>query len=220
MVDEDVGGILKGGLRGDGTVGDDLQEEFLVVGLLLDAEVLHRPVHLLDRGVDGVHGNRADRRVLVTHLLGRDEAAALGDREGDFQFDGGLQGADVKLGVQHLERRQSLGDVLGGKFGLTADRDARRLGVHGVHHPAEADLLQVQDDVLHAFDHAGDGLELFLDPADLDLRDGETFQRGEEDAAEGVADGLSVARLKRPELETADGLGAFEHDHLVGFLKC
>ena len=38
--------------------------------------------------------------------------------------------------------------------------------------------------------------------------------------AEGVADGLSVARLEGPELETADGLGAFEHDDLIRFLKC
>ena len=74
--------------------------------------------------------------------------------------------------------------------------------------------------VLHPFNHAGDDLELLVHTSDLDLRDGETFQRGEEDAAEGVADGLSVAGLKRPELETTHGLGAFEHDHLVGLLNC
>ena len=50
--------------------------------------------------------------------------------------------------------------------------------------------------------------------------DSKTFQRGEKNAAESVADGRAVSRLKRPEFETADGVCAFEHYHLVRFLKC
>ena len=220
VIDEDVGCILQGGLRRDGTVCDNLQVQLLVVRLLFHAVVFHGPVDFTDGRVDSVHGQGADGRVLVAEFLCGNKAAALGDGQGDGNLYGGLQRADVQLGIQHLERRQSFGDVLSGKLLLAADCDIRHLGVYSVHHPTEAYLLQVQDDVLHSLNHAGDGLELVLNTRDLDLRDSETFERVEKDATEGVTDGLSVARLKRPELETAHGLGAFEHDHLVRFLKC
>ena len=124
------------------------------------------------------------------------------------------------LRVQNLEGRQSFRDVLSGKLLLAADSDVRRLSLDRVHHPLETDLLEVQDDVLHALDHAGDSGEFIVHSLDLDLADGETFQRGQQNAAKGIADGLSVSRLKGPELETADGVGAFEHYDLVGLLKC
>ena len=103
---------------------------------------------------------------------------------------------------------------------LTADNDVCRLGFLSLNHPLETNLLEVQDDVLHTFDHTGNGRELLVHAVDPDLTDGKTFQRGEQDATKRVADGLSVSGLKRPEFETAHGVRAFEHDHLVRFLKC
>ena len=123
------------------------------------------------------------------------------------------------IGIQHLERRQSLGDILSGEFLLAADDDVCRLGVHGLDHAAETNLLEVEDDVLHSLDYSGNGLELVLYAFDLDLADGKTLQRGQQNATESIADGLTVTRLERPEFETADGIGAFEHYNLVGFLK-
>ena len=126
----------------------------------------------------------------------------------------------MQLRIQHLERRQSFGDVLSGKFLFAADGDVRDLGVYSVHHSAEAYLLQVENDVLHTLDDTGDSLKFVLNPGNLNLGDSETFQGGEQNATESVADGLAVARLQGPELKASHGLGAFKHDHLVRFLKC
>ena len=122
--------------------------------------------------------------------------------------------------VQHHKRRQSLGDILCRELLLAADHDVRRLSVDRLYHAAEAYLLEVQDDVLHALDYAGNRCELLVHAGDSDLADGETLQRGQQDATKSIADGLTVAGLQGAELETADGIGAFKHDDLVRFLKC
>ena len=122
--------------------------------------------------------------------------------------------------VQHLERRQSLGDGFSRELIFAADNNGGYFRVLSIDHSLEPNLLEVEDDVLHTFDHARDGGEFLIHARDLDLTDSKTLQRGEKNATEGITDSLSVARLKRPELETANGIGTFEHDHLVRFLKC
>ena len=124
------------------------------------------------------------------------------------------------LGIEHLEGRQSLGDVFGGELLLSADGEVDLLRIHAFDHPLETNLLEVKDDLLHAFDNTGNGGELVVDAAHPDLGDGEAFERSEENAAECVADGLAVAWLQRAELKPAEGVGAFEHYHLIGLLKC
>ena len=99
MVNQNVCSLLKGVVRADGAVGDNLKGKFLVVGLLLHTPVVHAPVDLADRGVDGIHGNGADGRVLVTALLGGYETAALGDGDGDFELDRRFERTDVLLQV-------------------------------------------------------------------------------------------------------------------------
>ena len=169
MVDQDIGSFLEGVFGADGAVGFHFEGELLVVGLLLDTPVVHAPVDLADRSVDGIHGDGADRRVLLTAFLGGHEAAALGDGQGDFELHGRLETADMLLQVQHLERRQSFGDVLGGKLMLAADGNVHSLGIDGFDHSAEPHLLEVEDDVLHALDDTGDGLEFLVDADNLDL---------------------------------------------------
>ena len=107
MIDEDVGRLMKCGIRGDRTVGNDLEIELLVVCLLLHTIVLHAPVDLADRGVDGIDRNGSDRRVLVPELLGRHESPSLGDGDGDSELDRRLKRADVQFRIQHHKGRQS-----------------------------------------------------------------------------------------------------------------
>ena len=126
----------------------------------------------------------------------------------------------MQFRVEHLEGGEILGNIVGGEFLLSAHGDGRRLAVHIFDHPLETDLLQIEDDVDDTLDDARDGVELMRDTVDPDRGDGETFQRGEQDAAQCVADGDSVSRLEGPELETTKGLARIEHDHLVRFLKC
>ena len=58
------------------------------------------------------------------------------------------------------------------------------------------DLFQIEHDVRHILDHAVNGGELVHGAIDLDGADGGAFQRGEEDAAERIADGMAVSGFK------------------------
>ena len=108
------------------------------------------------------------------------------------------------LGIEHFAFVGRL-DVLGGDVAVFVDveHDAVRVVVVRV----EFDLLEVEDDLDDVLDDAGDGLELVVHTVDLDRRDGGAFQRGEEHAAERVADGVAVAGLEgfRGELRVCVG---------------
>ena len=52
MINEDFGRFLEGILRKDRTVGRDFESQFVVVGFLVNAEILHGVFHVLDRSVD------------------------------------------------------------------------------------------------------------------------------------------------------------------------
>ena len=58
------------------------------------------------------------------------------------------------------------------------------------------DLLQVQDDLCDVLDDAVDALELVVNAVDLDRRDCGTLDRAEQNATQGVPDGVAVARFK------------------------
>ena len=60
----------------------------------------------------------------------------------------------------------------------------------------EFDLLEVEDDVDHVFDHAGQAGEFVRRALDAHGGDRGAFQRGKQHAAQGVADGVAVAGLK------------------------
>jgi hypothetical protein len=61
----------------------------------------------------------------------------------------------------------------------------------------EEDLFEVQDDVGDIFDDAGTGGELVGCAFDFDGTDAGTFERAEEHAAQGIADGVAVTDFKR-----------------------
>ena len=63
----------------NGTIGGDLDDEFLVVGLLLDTEILDGGLHVQDGRVDRVDGNHVDGVIGVAVLLGGKVTPALVD---------------------------------------------------------------------------------------------------------------------------------------------
>src|SRR5581483_9742073 len=67
--------------------------------------------------------------------------------------------------------------------------------------------LNVEDDVGHVLDDAGDRADLVLHALDLDLRDGAALEAGQQDAAQAVADGDAEAALERLGDELAVGVG-------------
>ena len=60
----------------------------------------------------------------------------------------------------------------------------------------ELDLLEVEDDLDDVLDDTRDGGELVRGALDADGGDGRALKRGEERAAERVADGVAVAGLE------------------------
>ena len=67
--------------------------------------------------------------------------------------------------------------------------------------------LDVEDDVGHVLDDAGDRADFVLHALDLDAGDGAAFEAGEQDAAQAVADGHAEAALERLGVELAVGVG-------------
>src|SRR5262249_9461909 len=67
--------------------------------------------------------------------------------------------------------------------------------------------LDVEDDVGHVLDDAGDGRDLVLHALDLDLRNRAAFEAREQDAPQAVADGHAEAALERLDVELTVGVG-------------
>ena len=59
-----------------------------------------------------------------------------------------------------------------------------------------------------------------LHAVDADVADGISLESREQDAPQGIAYRHTISWLEWSELELAEGVGCFEHQHLVGFLKC
>ena len=104
------------------------------------------------------------------------------------------------VGIDQLNVLVGL-DVGGGDGAFLVDREQQGLFVAAVR--LELDFLQVQNDVGHVFDDAFDGGEFVHRAVDLDRGDGRAFERGEQHAAEGVADGVAVTGFKRSAINLA-----------------
>ena len=74
-LDEGLARRRQGVARGDGGLRLDVDDEAVEVGALLDAGGLDGVGDLLDRRVDGVHGDAGDLRVRILVLVGRHVAA-------------------------------------------------------------------------------------------------------------------------------------------------
>ena len=97
------------------------------------------------------------------------------------------------FGIQHFVALDEL-DVAGGHFAFLVhvERELARFVIGGF----EFNPLQVEHDVGHVFDHAGQRGEFVLRAVDFDRGDGGAFERGKEHAAERISDRVAVAGLK------------------------
>jgi hypothetical protein len=68
----------------------------------------------------------------------------------------------------------------------------------------DADLLDVEDDVGHILAHPGDGGELVQHAVDVGRGDGGALQRGQQDAAQRIAERHAEAALQRLRHDRAD----------------
>ncbi len=116
-----------------------------------------------------------------------------------------IQGGDVLLGVDELEPSRDE-EVAAVDIARALDVDGGLgLGHRGAR-GAEDQALDVQDDIGNILNHVGDGHELVLGAIDLDRLNCRTLERGEQDAAERVAEGVAVTTLERLDGDTSGRL--------------
>ena len=191
---EDLGRLDEREFRRQGAVGPDFEDEPVVVRPLADARVLGLRAHADDRREDRVNRDAPDLQAFLLVLLGGPVAAALLGRHLALEVhDLGERGQvqvlvdDVHVGVAH--------HVGAGDVALLLDVDAQDGRLVALH--ADAELLDVEDDVGDVLEHAVHRAELVEDVLELDRGDGGSFERGEQDAAQAVADGGAEAALER-----------------------
>ncbi len=203
--------------RADRAVGLDLDRQLVVVRDLADPGRLDPVVDLADRGEDRVDRDDPDRQRLGA--LGRQVADAALDGQVDLdRHVVGVEGHQDLLGVDDLDVGR-LGDV-GGRDGPRPALDQPELDRMGGE-ALEPELLDVQDDLGDVLLDPGDRGELLVDVTNLDRGDRGAFERRQQDAPEGVAEGDAVARRERPRLVLGVGaelldrldLRALEFDH-------
>ena len=90
-------------LRRDAAVGPDLERQLVVVGVLTETRGLDVEVDLLDRRVDRVDRDVADRQIVVEVAVGRDVAAALLETHLDVQRPALAHGRDVDVRIEDLD---------------------------------------------------------------------------------------------------------------------
>ena len=200
-VDENVEVMAQNGrglqqrvVRGQAAIGPDFEDELVVIGALTDAGVFDRVFHAGHRRENGIDRDQTDR------LVGALVFVAGGETASDAHFEFGVElmllveRADELFRVQDVVTLHDL-DVAGGDFAFLVHGESEfaRLVIGGLEfHP-----LQIEHDVGDVLDHARKGGELVLRAGDLYRGDGSAFERGKENAAEGISDGVAVTGFKR-----------------------
>ena len=215
-------GLARRGERVAGTdrgLGLDVDDQLVEVGALLDSGGLDLVGHLQHGAVDRVDGHPADLVVGALVLDRRDVAAAALDDELHLQLALVGQGGDLQVGVVHLDAGRGR-DVGGGDVTGTGLAQVHRDGL--VVLGGDDEGLEVEDDLGDVLLDTLHGGELVQDVVDLDARDRGTGDRGQQGAAERVAEGVAEAGLQRlddePRAVLVDGLfrqgGALCDEHL------
>ena len=199
LAHQDLGRLAEGRLRGRRAVGLDLDRKLVVVRHLADAGLLDLVVHAAHRGEDGVHRHHADRHLLG--VLGGPIAHAGLDRQVHLDRSGiGVEREEDEVGIHDLDVG-GLADIGGGDRPGTTLHELQRDGV--ARERAEAQLLDVQDDLGDVFLDVLERAELVEDAVDLDAGDGGPLQGTQEDATQAVAERHAVPLLERGHLEAA-----------------
>jgi hypothetical protein len=205
LLDQDLGRGADRLLRRDGAVGDDLHDELVEVGALLDAGALDRVAHPRDRRERRVEDDPADRLgrlVAVAAQVARDVAAALLDLDLHVELAARGEMRDLMLGVDDLDIVRRL-DVArrDGALALLAQHERDLVAVV----QAEDHALQVEHDVDDVFLDAVDRRVLVATtPAIVTVSVGRSRPLTmSSNSAQRVAERVAVAALERPERDLA-----------------
>ena len=180
--------------RRDSSIGFDFEDQLVVIERLALTGRLDLVSHLLDRRIEGIDGDQADRRVFRTQAVGRHIALAVLD--GEFHAHGSalVQRTDDVVGVEDFDISRDI-DLTGGHRTSARGAQNHALRTFGVH--TQRQLLDVQDDIDDVFADAFDGGEFMHHAVDLDGGDSRALQRGEEYATQRVTEGHAETALQR-----------------------
>src|SRR6266496_555513 len=199
LADQDLGRLADRVSRVERAVGRNVEDQLVVVGTLADAGGLDVVRDAPDRREDRVDRDDADRVLRPTVQLSRDVAAAAADRQRHLEPAFVGQVRDLEVGVEDLELRRGL-DVLGrdcaGSTLRPAHLDLRRVAMQALNQ-----VLEVEQDVGDVLANARQGRELVRDALDLDRGDRGALERGEQHAAQRVAECVAEAAIERLDLE-------------------
>jgi len=202
VVDEDIqmmaqngAGLGQGVMRRDATVGPHIQDQLIEVRLLADPRVFHRVFDPVHRRENRINRNHPDRRIRPLVFFTCGKSAADPDFQVHLKFHFAIERADVLGRVDDLVAGVLL-DIAGrhNAFAINNQTQFPRVFVLEV---AEPNFFQVQHDVGHVFDHAGQRTKFMRGPFDFHGGDGCAFERAEQHPAQAVAEGMAVATFKR-----------------------
>src|ERR1700724_3493551 len=194
LILQDARGIGHRVIRRDHAVGLDRHGQFVVVEDLALAGVFDFVGHFADRGEQAVDRDQADRRVLRPVALGGDIALAGRDRELHAYFGTLVQRANLQVRIEHHDIADGL-DVAGGDDARALLLHDHALGAFALH--LDRDVLDVEHDVGDVLANAGDRGEFVQHAVDVHRLHRSALQRGQQDAAQRVAERLAEAALER-----------------------
>src|SRR6185437_8642284 len=191
--------------------GLDRHGQLVVVEDLAFAGVLDLVGDLAHRGEQAIDRDQADRRVLGTVALGGDVALAGGDGELHADLGALVQRADLQIRIEHHDIADGL-DVTGGDDARTLLLHDHALGAFALH--LDRDVLDVEHDVGDVLANARDRGELVQHAVDVDRLHGSALQRGQQDAAQRVAERLTEAAFQRLRHQRRETVRVVARGHL------
>ena len=183
----------------------DIQREFVVIGNLADTGIFHGHIYTLNRSIDGIHSNNADRHILCFCLIRAHIAASL--CYGKLHVE-----LAVRSAVQcryHLVRVYDF-DILiclnirtaYNTLALILDISSFRFIRLTVIPDIEA--FQIHDNLSDIFLNARNGTEFMEDSLNLYLADSRAGQRRKHDSAKRIPQCCAVPSFQRLHNKSAE----------------
>ena len=182
-------------IRRDRTIGFDLHGQLVIVQNLTFTGRLYVIRHFLDRRIDRIDRDQADRCIFRLVALCGHIAFASVDGQFHEQIRAVVEVADYVVTVQDFDAR-AIRDIASSYNTRTFRADRKTLGAFDFH--TQADAFEVQDhDIGHVFAYTSDRGKLVQDVVDLYAGDGRTLKGRHQNATQGVAHGQTETTLKR-----------------------
>ncbi|CAI8357829.1 MAG: Uncharacterised protein [Flavobacteriia bacterium] len=194
-MDEDLGCLGQRLFWMNASVGNDLNDQFLVVCLLFDPEVFNAVLDVLDRRVNAVDENGAKGCIALLVLFCGHITAALLDGQLHFKLHALVQVADHLIGVEYLKARSELSEVACGDLFLSGEGGGHCFPFVFLDLSLESNLLEIEHDLRHIFNYALNSAELMFDATDAQGSEGKTFERAQQNTADRIAHCEAVARF-------------------------